>query len=178
MTGWTKLLVASELTRTKNEVDGFNVLNVADDNAKEIPAARIHDKLATYPRAAERRYIAEPNPPIDIAVMGGANGGRRGIGNQQAERVINTLREPDKVRRGLKTAESPIPKLEMVFYNHVRPNMSLPRDASSDKMFITPGQAAGLGSAAPGRNKLLALVENALIFRHHATSSAPAPPMK
>lgn len=111
--------------------------------------------------------MGESHQPIDITVRGGANGGKRG-GNQQAERINNTMRERDKIRRGLKSAESPLIQLQLISYNFVRPHMSL-----NGK---TPAEASGL-HVATGRNKFLELIRNALVFRHLAISNNPVPPL-
>lgn len=66
----------------------------------------------------------------------------------------NTIRTRERGVRGLKSDDSPIISGLRLYYNHVRPHLSLPGN-------MTPGEAAGITIA--GDNPWLALIRTAAL---------------
>lgn len=73
-------------------------------------------------------------------------------GNLRAGRVHNTIRERNKVQRGRKDPDTPLRKGEMLYYNFVRPHMSLEGK--------TPAEIAGIGIEE--KNRWMGILEKAL----------------
>lgn len=158
----TKLYLATLLTTTRQVPISADFMRKSLAAAKEDPRAIVTDKHGTYPGGIAQAFKLAPQMPVHVRVLSGAAQRR---GNQAVERLNNTVRSRSKTMRGLKSPDSPIPSGEVLHYNQVRPNMSLDG--------LTPGEKAGMGELAPGPNKLLSLMENAVGFRDWMTTFFP-----
>lgn len=132
----SRFQLASEISSTRNEVDAMNVFKQAREIAKAIPTRITSDKLGAYPMGIERAFIdvKQENRPKHNRVLSGAC--TNGDGNQLAERLHNTIRERNKVQRGWKKDNTPLRNGQMLYYNHIRPHMTLEGK--------TPAEVAGL----------------------------------
>jgi len=132
----SRFQLASEISRTRNEVDAMNVFKQAREIAKAIPFKITSDKLGAYPMGIERAFIdvKQENRPKHNRVLSGAC--TNGDGNQLAERLHNTIRERNKVQRGWKKDNTPLRNGQMLYYNHIRPHTTLKGK--------TPAEVAGL----------------------------------
>jgi len=148
----TKFQLASEISRTKNELDGMKVFSYAKEIAKSIPKTVITDKMGSYPKIMDRAFLSvnREQRPQHIRVLGGA--GQRN-GNQYVERLHNTIRERNKVQRGWKKEDTPLKSGQMLYYNFIRPHMTL--DGK------TPAQVAGI-NVTNSQNKWMELLRKAL----------------
>ena len=75
------------------------------------------------------------------------------INNNVLERLNGTVREREKVIRGLKKEETSILKGQRIFYNYIRPHQSLGG--------ATPSQVAGVDLPL-GKNRWLDLMKKSL----------------
>jgi len=84
-----------------------------------------------------------------------ADGLKARTNNNKVERLHNTVRERQKVMRGLQNDETSTEFNNgfRTFYNHIRPHMALGGE--------TPGQAAGLDLKL-GRNRWLGMIQKSI----------------
>jgi putative transposase len=71
--------------------------------------------------------------------------------NDMLERRLGSIREREKVMRGIKIDDTPIIPMNRIYYNFVRPHMRLEG--------ATPAEAAGVGIG--GENKWMGLIKPA-----------------
>ena len=149
----SRFQLASEISKTRNEVDGMTVFKKAREIAKAIPKQITSDKLAAYPMSIERAFIdvKQEERPEHNRVLSGACTKKHG--NQLAERLHNTIRERNKVQRGWKKDDTSLRNGQMLYYNYIRPHMTLQGK--------TPAQAAGI-TVADGQNRWIELLGKAL----------------
>jgi len=150
----SRFQLASEISITRNEVDGMTIFKKAREIAKAIPTQITSDKLGTYPRSIERAFIdvREENRPKHNRILSGAC--KKGTdGNQLAERLHNTIRERNKVQRGWKKDNTPLRNGQMIYYNFIRPHATLKGK--------TPVQVAGID--VKGQNKWQELLKKAIL---------------
>jgi len=147
----SRFQLASEISQTKNEVDAARILKQALQMSKTPPSVIVTDKFGSYPMGVERAFINLPKEqrPTHRRVLGGAG---QPNGNQWAERLHNTIRERTKVQRGWKKDQTPLKNGQQLYYNFVRPHMTL--DGK------TPAEVAGIGIA--GENKWMELLRKSL----------------
>ena len=69
--------------------------------------------------------------------------------NNVLERMHGSIREREKIMRGIKVDDTPIIPMNQIYYNFVRPHMGLDG--------ITPAEAAGVG--IEGENKWMELLK-------------------
>lgn len=144
----SRFQLASEISQTKNELDSMRVLKEALSMSKQVPQIITTDKMGSYPMGIDRAFIREQVKPIHHRVLGGAG---QKDGNQLAERLHNTIRERNKVQRGWKKDGTPLKKGQMLYYNFVRPHMTLKGK--------TPAEVAGIG--VEGENRWMELLRRA-----------------
>ncbi|MBI2184126.1 MAG: DDE-type integrase/transposase/recombinase [Thaumarchaeota archaeon] len=148
----SRFQLASEISKTRNELDARNVFKTAREIAKSIPKTITSDKAGCYPMGIETAFldVREELRPSHNRVLSGA--ATKKHGNQLAERINNTVRERNKVQRGWKKDNTPLRNGQMIYYNFVRPHTTLEGK--------TPAQVAGIGME--GQNKWLELLKKAL----------------
>ena len=147
----SRFQLASEISQTKNEVDVVHTLKAALQMSKANPKTITSDKFGSYPMGIERTFINSPKEerPTHRRVLGGAG---QKDGNQLAERLHNTIRERNKVQRGWKSDKTPLRNGQQIYFNFVRPHMTLKGK--------TPAEVAGIG--IQGQNKWRILLETAI----------------
>ncbi|MCP8313789.1 MAG: DDE-type integrase/transposase/recombinase [archaeon] len=129
----TKFQLVSEVTKIRNEVTGDRVIRLAKEIAKATPTTITTDKAGAYPRAVERAFLGEKNKPKHIITVRGAG---TPSGNQPVERLHNTIRERNKVQRGWKKDDTPLRNGQMIYYNFIRPHMTLEGKTPAEKANI------------------------------------------
>jgi transposase-like protein len=146
----TRFLLASKLSKYRNETGGIPAFKEAIANAHESkPEVVFTDGLGSYPDIVKYSFGADEAPKL-IA--------RAGIkkphaNNNRIERLNGTVRERVKVQRGWKSMKTTIPEGFRIHYNFVKPHMALDGQ--------TPAQVAGIG--VEGENKWMELLKKALI---------------
>ena len=148
----TRFQLASEISKTKNEVNSMRAFLKAQEIAKVIPREIVTDKAGQAPRGIGRAFIHTPasKRPTHTMIVSGAGYPN---GNQWAERLNNTVRERTKIQRGWKADNTPIRDGQRLYYNFIRENQGL--DGR------TPAEMAGLYQASE-KNRWMALMKKAL----------------
>ncbi len=159
----TKYLLASVLAQRKSYKGARAVMQatkkaVGHDKRVQTIKQITTDKLGSYERAWATEFCGDAmtkdkNPPKHI-VANKANGVRI---NNPAERLHNTLRERERVYRGLKSDDTPIINMQTIHYNFVRKHRGL---KMADGSFLTPAEMVGVDKDL-GRDKWLGLIRKA-----------------
>jgi len=114
----------------------------------EIPKAIIRDGLPSYDQAFQKEFYTLKNPRVknirSISVR------HEGL-NSVVERLNNTVRDKEKVMRGMNTKESAQKIIEAmrIHYNFCREHSKLGK---------TPAESCGI--KIEGENKMLTLIQN------------------
>ena len=148
----THLLLASPIHKKREVLDARQVFAEAKQRTKNTPIAVVHDGLQSYNEAFTESYTMSNPRVTNIRSIGSGKDGANPI----VERLNGTVREREKVMRGMDHDESAQALLDgnRVFYNFIRPHMAL--------QGRTPAQAAGL-ELALGQNRWESLVNQAHI---------------
>ncbi len=148
----TRFQLASEISKTKNEVNSMHAFLRAKEIAKALPHEIVTDKAGQAPRGIERAFIHDPKElrPEHTMINTGIGYPH---GNQWAERLNNTVRERTKIQRGWKADNTPLREGQRLYYNFIRENQTFEGR--------TPAEMAGLYQAS-GQNRWMELLVNAL----------------
>ncbi|TLX69386.1 MAG: transposase [Thaumarchaeota archaeon] len=117
----------------------------------ETPKAIIHDELPSYDKAFQKEFFTLKNPRVkNIRSISVRNEGL----NSVVERLNGTVRDREKVMRGMQTKVSAqkIVEAMRIHYNYVREHSSLGK---------TPAEECGI--KIEGENKLLILIRNSVL---------------
>jgi len=136
----TRYQLASVISRERRVEDARRVFQIAKKNGKRTPKYIITDGLHQYTRAIRKEFNTKIKETIHIRNVGF----RDKTNNNLIERLHGTVREREKVMRALKKEETPIVEGHRIYYNFIRPHMSL--DGK------TPAEVAGLDLGL-GQNK-------------------------
>lgn len=147
----TRFWLASKITEQRQTVDARNVLAEARNIAKVRPLAVVTDGLHAYERAIRKEFRTMKKPRTEHIRVPNI---RNRSNNNMVERLNGTVRERNKVMRGLKDKEtaSTIMDGQRIYYNFIRPHIAL-----NGK---TPAQEANIDLEL-GRNKWQSLVKKA-----------------
>lgn len=143
----TRFWVSSMVSQRREVSDARAVF--ADAKSKTGKAhAVIHDGLPSYNEAFQKEYFTRKNPRTkNIRSISVRNEGL----NSKVERLNGTMRDREKVMRGMHTKESSQKVIEAmrIHYNFVRKHSSLGK---------TPAEQAGI-KLELGQNKIKGLIE-------------------
>lgn len=147
----TRFWLASQITEQRQTLDARNVLAEARNIAKVRPLAVVTDGLHAYERAIRKEFRTMKKPRTEHIRVPNI---RNRSNNNMVERLNGTVRERNKVMRGLKDKEtaSTIMDGQRIYYNFIRPHQAL-----NGK---TPAQQAKV-SPKLERNKWLNLIKRA-----------------
>jgi transposase-like protein len=127
-------MIASVVSSEREVEDARRAFKEARRVAKSKPYEVITDGLYAYEEAVTKefwsRYKDERTEHKRHVRLGGD------LTTNLIERLQGTVRERDKVLRGLKKDDSPIIKLMQAYYNFIRRHQGLGK---------TPAEAAGIG---------------------------------
>jgi len=152
MCNQTRFWLASHITEKRETKDARTVLAEARNMAKVRPLAVVTDGLRSYPHAITKEFRTMKAPRTEHIRVPSIRNERSN--NNMVERLNGTVRERNKVMRGLEdepTAQTIINGFR-IYYNFIRPHMAL-----NGK---TPAQKAKLNLNL-GNNKWLSLVTKA-----------------
>jgi len=144
----TRFWLASQITEKRETEDARTVLAEARNMAKIRPLAVVTDGLRAYEHAITKEFRTMKAPRTEHIRIPNI---RNRSNNNMVERLHGTIRERNKVMRGLddnKTAQTIIDGFR-IYYNFLRPHMAL-----NGK---TPAEQAKL-KLQLGKNKWLSLI--------------------
>ncbi len=147
MDNTTKFWISGMVSQRREVTDASSVFQ--DAKLKTItPKAIIHDGLPSYEKAFQKEYFTLKNPRVkNIRSISVRNEGL----NSVMERLNGTVRDREKVMRGMQTKETGQKIIEAmrIHYNYLREHSTLGK---------TPAEASGI--KIEGENKLLTLIQN------------------
>jgi putative transposase len=152
----TRFMIANAISRTREIEDAQRIFRLAKENAGgETPHYTVTDGLQGYHRAFNREIYTNTKPkPKHIRCAGFI----AKTNNNRVERLNETVRERDKVMRGMQSQETA--KILMSgfrdYYNFLRPHMGI-----EDK---TPAEKAGIDLEL-GRKRIKNLIKQSTTRR-------------
>jgi len=149
----SRFWLASQITKKREIIDARNVLAEARNTAKIKPLAIVTDGLRSYQHAITKEFRTMKAPRTEHIRVPNI---RNRSNNNMVERLNGTVRERNKVMRGLEdelTAQTIIDGFR-IYYNFIRPHMAL-----NGK---TPAKVANIDLNLEG-NKWMQLIKKANI---------------
>ena len=145
----TRYLLATHVSENREASDARIAFIKAKKIAKEKPEVVITDGLHSYIEAFKKEFFTLRNPRTKHIAKAGI---RARTNNNIIERLHGTIRERDKVMRGLKTERTAKTMTEgyRAYYNFIRPHQAL-----NGK---TPAEKAHIGLEL-GNNRWLSLIK-------------------
>jgi len=143
----TRFWISSKISQRREVEDARAVFQDAK-NKTMTPKAIIHDGLQSYDEAYQKEYFTRRNPRVkNIRSISVRNQGL----NSRVERLNGTMRDREKVMRGMNTAESAQKIIEAmrIHYNFCREHSKLGK---------TPAEQAGI-KLDLGQNKIENLIK-------------------
>lgn len=143
----TRFWISSKISQRREVEDARAVFRDAKDKTM-TPKAIIHDGLQSYDEAYQKEYFTRRNPRVkNIRSISVRNQGL----NSRIERLNGTMRDREKVMRGMQTAESAQKIIEAmrIHYNFCREHSKLGK---------TPAEQAGI-KLDLGQNKIENLIK-------------------
>lgn len=152
MDSGTRFLLASQISGKREVADARKVFQTAKERANAKPSVMTTDGLQAYIKAFKKEFFTLKNPRtkhirkprfVDLK------------NNNIVERVNGTVREREKVMRGLKTEDSAQVIVDSMrnYYNFIRPHQSL--DGK------TPAEEANINLEL-GNNKWMSLIKKSM----------------
>ncbi len=144
----TRFWLAQEVAETKHKHDARNLFRIAKEVAGKNPNVIITDGLESYHEAWRKEYYTSAQPRTihvnTIKLQGDMN-------NNKMERFNGSIRDREKVMRGLKSEKTPIFAGHQIYHNFIRPHEALKGK--------TPAEACGI--EVVGQDKWKTLIQNA-----------------
>jgi len=142
----TRFQLVSVITKTREIKDARKPFKKSQEVAGKKPHTMVTDGLASYKDAFRKEFYDHHQSCkhiADVALQESLN--------NVLERMHGSIREREKVMRGLKEDNTPILPMNQIYYNFIRPHMGLNG--------LTPAEMAGVGIS--GENKWLGLIQRA-----------------
>ena len=161
MDSGTRFLLASQISEKRDVTDARKVFQIAKARGKTKPSTMTTDGLPAYIKAFKKEFFTLKNPRTKHIrkprFVDRAN-------NNIVERINGTVRERDKVMRGLKTEDSAQVTMDTMrnYYNFIRPHMAL-----NGK---TPAEVANINLQL-GQNRWESLIRQSAINKKERTSN-------
>jgi len=148
----TRFQLASVVSTERKVRDARMVFKKAKHNANgRTPKYMVTDGLPAYRHAVNKEFKTNTSETEHLWNVGL----RHHPNNNHVERLHGTVRQREKVMRGLKIESTPIVEGHRLFYNFIKPHESL--DGK------TPSEEAGI--TIEGDNKWLTLMKNAVKYK-------------
>jgi transposase-like protein len=128
----TRFHMVSVITKTREVQDAKKAFRKSKEVGGKKPKLMVTDGLKSYKRAFNSEFYDHHQSCkhiADVALQESLN--------NVLERMHGSIREREKIMRGLKADDTPIIPMNKIYYNFVRPHMGL--DGA------TPADAAGIG---------------------------------
>jgi transposase-like protein len=147
----TRFLLSTLVTERRSMKEARKVFRLAKEQAVGRPNMMITDGLWSYKPAFKKEFYARRGRMPQLVQHAGPS---KAVHNNKVERLNGTVREREKVMRGMKDKETAQELIDGFrnYYNFIRPHQAL-----NGK---TPAEMAGL-SLNLGDNKWLGLIEKA-----------------
>jgi len=148
----TRFLLANQMSKRRGIKDARKVFAKAKAIAKDKPDFMITDGLLAYRDAYRKEFYTSNNPQTRHISSGGFGKSRN---NNIVERLHGTIRDRDKVMRGLDNDKSASQMMDgfRIYYNFIRPHQALNG--------MTPAEMANLNLGLEG-NKWLSLIKKSV----------------
>jgi len=150
MDAGTRFLLASQVSQKREVADARKPFQKAVEVAKAKPDIVVTDGLPAYIRAFKKEFFTLRNPRTKHIQNVGF---RDKTNNNKIERLHGTIREREKVLRGLKREETPIVEGLRTYYNFIRPHQGLKGK--------TPAEASGIDLEL-GKNRWLSIIRKSV----------------
>jgi len=147
----TRFMLANNVSKERRIKDATDIFAMAKETAGSMkPERMITDKLPSYHKAFNKIFYSNHRTSKHISIVQH----RHEIDNNMVERLNSTVRERDKVLRGLKGRENTRRFFESykTYYNFVRPHQALEGR--------TPAEQAGI-ELPKAQNRWMGLIEKA-----------------
>jgi len=134
----TRFYLVSIITKTREIGDAKKAFKKSKEVGNKKPKLMVTDGLQSYKKAFNSEFYDHHQSCkhiADVALQESLN--------NVLERMNGTIREREKIMRGIKVDDTPIIPMNRIYYNFIRPHMGL--DGA------TPAEAAGVG--INGENK-------------------------
>jgi len=145
----TRFHLVSVISETRSKEDAQVPFKQSKKVAGKKPIVMVTDGLPSYKQAFNKEFYDHHQSCTHIADVA-----LQESLNNVLERMHGTIREREKVTRGLKVDETPIIPMNQIYYNFIRPHEGL-----NGK---TPAEAAGIG--INGENKWDGLLRMGIKF--------------
>lgn len=151
----TRFLLANLVTKTREVKDARRLFQEAKRMAKKKPDAVVTDGLPAYIKAFKKEFFTLRKPRVEHIRMPRFVDR---INNNPVERLQGTIRERDKVMRGMKKEKTAKVLMDGLknYYNFLRPHMELENK--------TPAEKANLDLEL-GRNRWYSIIRKGAITR-------------
>lgn len=150
----TRFQLASVVSKERKVKDARMVFQRAKQNSGgRTPKYMITDGLQAYKRAVNKEFPTNYHETEHLWNVGL----QHHPNNNHVERLHGTIRQREKVMRGLKVEDTPIIEGHRLFYNFIKPHESL--DGK------TPSEEAGI--TIEGDNKWLSLMKTSLSYQRY-----------
>ena len=131
----TRFLLANLVTKTREIKDARRIFQKAKATAKAKPEVVVSDGLPAYIKAFKKEFFTLRNPRTKHVRM------PRFVdrtNNNLVERLNGTVRERDKVMRGMKGKETATVLMEGLknYYNFLRPHMGIENETPAKRANI------------------------------------------
>ncbi len=155
----TRFLLANLITKTREIKDARRIFQEAKKMAKDKPDVMITDGLPAYTKAFKKEFFTLKKPRVEHVRM------PRFVdktNNNLVERMQGTIRERDKVMRGMKGEETAKVLMDGLknYYNFLRPHMGIENE--------TPAERASINLEL-GRNRWHSIIRKGTITRRRNT---------
>lgn len=134
----TRFHLVSVISKGREVKDARKPFAQSKKVAGKKPLLMVTDGLASYKRAFNAEFYDHHQSCEHVADVG-----LQESLNNVLERMHGSIREREKVMRGMKVDETPIIPMNQIYYNFIRPHSAL------DGM--TPAEAAGIGVGKENR---------------------------
>jgi putative transposase len=143
----TRFQLVSVITKTREVGDARKAFRKSKEVGGKKPMLMVTDGLASYRKAFNSEFYDHHQNSKHVADVG-----LQESLNNVLERMHGSIREREKVMRGMKVDDTPILPMNQIYYNFIRPHQALKGR--------TPAEAAGVG--INGENKWMGLLKKSI----------------